>query len=408
MRRWRSASIASSTPPTSSTSCPISSSCAACLSTSAPTTARSSSPRPCRTGSPQSGRRPPTSLPAVHGRTATSRASTRACATNSSTARSSTRSKRPGSSWKAGGGITTPCVRMDRSATSRRHPRSSSRHSRGRPCNPNQQCRPRWRRDHHCTNNQIGPVRGGRSKLGRRDRKWIVRGSESPFLTRRGGWARGRQADAPAWNCEKAAEPGLRGRSGEPDIETISSAPIGLDQLAPFRLRLEQVRHARAGRAGFGQNCLAMLPGKSAHGCIMKNAHDARLDLPEHEGPSAENDLAEIVPVLEDDLGCSPCAAQPVLGFGTITPLAPADKFLLADQEPFLGLQHDTIAILRGIEVNDPEGSLVKQPVGIMGAQVLESMEGGLIIGNVAPLTLVDLLIAALLEVGAIEANRYL
>src|SRR5690554_896600 len=26
-------------------------------------------------------------------------------------------------------------------------------------------CRPRWRHDHHCTNNQIGPVRGGRSEF---------------------------------------------------------------------------------------------------------------------------------------------------------------------------------------------------------------------------------------------------
>src|SRR5690606_33090339 len=47
--------------------------------------------------------------------------------------------------------------------TSRRRRRSSSRHSRGRPCNPNQRCRPRWRHDLHFTNNQIGPVRGGRS-----------------------------------------------------------------------------------------------------------------------------------------------------------------------------------------------------------------------------------------------------
>ena len=106
----------------------------------------------------------------------------------------------------------------------------------------------------------------------------------------------------------------------------------------------------------------------------MKNAHDARLDLPEHEGPSAENDLGEIVPVLEDDLGCSPCGPA-VLGFGTITLLAPDDKFLLADQEPFLRLQHDTIAILRGIEVNI-RGLLVKQPVGIMGAQVWSPWKG--------------------------------
>ncbi|MFD2259731.1 hypothetical protein, partial [Chelativorans composti] len=27
--------------------------------------------------------------------------------------------------------------------------------------NPNQRCRPRWRHDHHCTNNQIGPIRRG-------------------------------------------------------------------------------------------------------------------------------------------------------------------------------------------------------------------------------------------------------
>lgn len=33
----------------------------------------------------------------------------------------------------------------------------------GRPCNPNQRCCPRWRRGHLCTNNQNGPVHGGRS-----------------------------------------------------------------------------------------------------------------------------------------------------------------------------------------------------------------------------------------------------
>src|SRR5690606_18087470 len=44
------------------------------------------------------------------------------------------------------------------------------------PCNPNQQCRPRWRRDHHCTNNQIGPVRGGRSRVTGMSEDWLQEG----------------------------------------------------------------------------------------------------------------------------------------------------------------------------------------------------------------------------------------
>jgi transposase InsO family protein len=47
-----------------------------------PTTARSLSPRPCGSGSPPSGRRLPSSSRAVHGRTATARASTRSSATS--------------------------------------------------------------------------------------------------------------------------------------------------------------------------------------------------------------------------------------------------------------------------------------------------------------------------------------
>ena len=68
----------------SSTYCRACSSCAVFPSTFVPTTARSSSPKPCRNGSPPSGLRRLTSRPAVRGRTALSKASTRACATNCS------------------------------------------------------------------------------------------------------------------------------------------------------------------------------------------------------------------------------------------------------------------------------------------------------------------------------------
>ncbi len=42
---------------------------------------------------------------------------------------------------------------------------SSQPSPRGRPCKPNQRCRPRWRRGHHCTNNQNGPVHGGQALI---------------------------------------------------------------------------------------------------------------------------------------------------------------------------------------------------------------------------------------------------
>src|SRR5437870_10155853 len=65
----------------------------------------SSSPRPSKLGSPLSAPRLPISSGAVLGRTATSRASTRACAISCSMARSSTPSKKLRSSSKVGGDI---------------------------------------------------------------------------------------------------------------------------------------------------------------------------------------------------------------------------------------------------------------------------------------------------------------
>ena len=59
-----------------------------------PTTAPSSSPKPCRTGSQPSAQARPTSHAAARGRTASSRASMRACVTSFSMGRSSTRSAR--------------------------------------------------------------------------------------------------------------------------------------------------------------------------------------------------------------------------------------------------------------------------------------------------------------------------
>src|SRR5690606_22859277 len=135
-------------------------------------------------------------------------------------------------------------------------------------------------------------------------------------------------------------QPGGTGREGggseDPDSEPVTAAPVGLDQSAPFRLCLEQVRQARAGRAGCGQHRLAMLPRNAAHGRLMKDAHDPRLDLAKHEGSLPENDLAEIVPLLEDDFGCPPRTGQPVLDFGAVALLAPDDQLLLPDQDSIL------------------------------------------------------------------------
>ena len=61
------------------------------------TMVRSSSPRPCRNGLPLSGRRQPTSRRAARGRTALSSDSMPGCVMSCSTAKSSTRSTRPGS-----------------------------------------------------------------------------------------------------------------------------------------------------------------------------------------------------------------------------------------------------------------------------------------------------------------------
>src|SRR6185437_11524639 len=110
---------------TSSTYYRICSSCAAFPSTFAPTTGQSSLPRRCRNGSAPSGLRPLTSRPAARGRTALSKASTRACATSCSMARSSTPCARRRSSSRAGVVTTIGFARTPRSATGRR-PRKCS------------------------------------------------------------------------------------------------------------------------------------------------------------------------------------------------------------------------------------------------------------------------------------------
>ncbi len=55
-----------------------------------------------------------------------------------------------------------------------------------------------------------------------------------------GGWG----WDEPGPVCAKnPAEAGLlAGGSGEPDIEPISAAPVGLDELAPLGLCFEKIR----------------------------------------------------------------------------------------------------------------------------------------------------------------------
>ena len=89
------------------------------------------------------GARPPTSLRAVRGRTATSRASMPASGTSYSMARSSTPCARRRSSSRAGVVTTTPSGPMRLSATGRLPRRSSCRHlPHGRLRNPGQLRRP--------------------------------------------------------------------------------------------------------------------------------------------------------------------------------------------------------------------------------------------------------------------------
>ena len=78
--------------------------------------------------------RPLISRRAAPGRTASSRASTPGSGTSCSMARSSTRSRRPGSSSRAGGVTTTPRGRTDHWATSRRARGLHARHRRAGGC----------------------------------------------------------------------------------------------------------------------------------------------------------------------------------------------------------------------------------------------------------------------------------
>jgi hypothetical protein len=85
--------------------------------------------------------------------------------TSCSTARSSTRSRRPRSSSRAGVGTTTRSARPRRSAPSRPPRRSCC----GRLRNPSQLRRPPrpWRSGLSCTNIQPGPLHGGRPAVQR-------------------------------------------------------------------------------------------------------------------------------------------------------------------------------------------------------------------------------------------------
>ena len=93
--------------------------------------------------------------------------------TNCSTGRSSTRSRKPGSSSRAGDGITTPFDRTHPSATCHQLPRSWC----GRLRNPGQLRRPHQPspRGRQCTNVQPGPLKGGRpSRRQARRPTWFV------------------------------------------------------------------------------------------------------------------------------------------------------------------------------------------------------------------------------------------
>lgn len=168
MSVWPSGSIEGSGRQMSSMFCQTCSFFAAYRRMFDPTTGPNLSPKPCGTGLAPWVPGQPISSREARGRTASSSRSTRDCAMNCSTARSSTRSPRPEPSSKAGGGSTTPNARMDRWATSRLLPKSSSRQTpRGRLRHPDRLRRPRWPYDRPCTNIPTGPLDGGRSVLPR-------------------------------------------------------------------------------------------------------------------------------------------------------------------------------------------------------------------------------------------------
>src|SRR5437588_2064925 len=146
--------------------CPTSSSCGASPAISDPTMDQSLSPKPCRSGSPRLVPRPPTSNPAVRGRTATSRALMPAFATNCSTARSSTPCAKRRSSSKAGGATTTRSDRTHRFATNLQRRRSSCQPSpRGRLRYVDRLRRPRWPHHQLSTNIRPGPLNEGCSSI---------------------------------------------------------------------------------------------------------------------------------------------------------------------------------------------------------------------------------------------------
>ena len=128
--------------------------------TSAQTTAPNSLPRRSGTGSQPSVRRQRLSSQARLGRTATARASTPGCATSCSTTRSSTASRKPGSSSKAGASTTTPSVRTRLWDIDRQRQTPSS----GPLQTPGQLHRQRqtWPQRRSCTNIKPGPPNGSR------------------------------------------------------------------------------------------------------------------------------------------------------------------------------------------------------------------------------------------------------
>jgi hypothetical protein len=85
--------------------------------------------------------------------------------------KSSIRSRKRGSSLRAGDAITTLSVPMDHWATSRRRPRSSSQPSPRGQLQPEPAPPPALARRQQCTNIPIGPVCGGQSVSGGRRQK---------------------------------------------------------------------------------------------------------------------------------------------------------------------------------------------------------------------------------------------
>nr|CAJ30073.1 hypothetical protein mgI425 [Magnetospirillum gryphiswaldense MSR-1]CAM77981.1 hypothetical protein MGR_4049 [Magnetospirillum gryphiswaldense MSR-1] len=180
------------------------------------------------------------------------------------------------------------------------------------------------------------------------------------------GMAGGRR---PFQTCKKPGKPGFRrGDLGKLDVNAVFAALVRLNQLAPFRLCLEQIRHPRTGRASLRQDQLSITPGGCGGGGVMEDPHHLCLDSTEGVGPIPQGHLAEVIAMGKHTLGRPWRSSKTMLRFGSI-PLFPANyKFFLLDHNAVFWMENVAILLGRRIEVLHMNFTFMEQFVDIVRA----------------------------------------